>query len=236
MIDAEEPSIAADRHVGVGCLLVELAIAPLALHELLLDPQPLELDGGPRGEDPEDEEPAGLGRHGPLIEDRQVAEHPALAVEQRHAQVALDPQVDEQPVAREPLPDLLGMVAQPPAHDVLAGSPGQLEFEVLLDPAPAPVGERADSRRRPGELGDEGITDAEGRGQVPDQRLEEHRAGAPGRPLEDRPQRGDLIAVQIGAAGRLRLRDGLVPGHGRLALGTSPAMGSRLTRSRRPSP
>ena len=64
MIDAEEPSIAADRHVGVGCLLVELAIAPLALHELLLDPQPLELDGGPRGEDPEDEEPAGLGGMG----------------------------------------------------------------------------------------------------------------------------------------------------------------------------
>ena len=34
---------------------------------------------------------------------------------------------------------------------------------------------------------------------MPDQSLEEHRAGAPGRPLEDRPQRGDLIAVQIAA-------------------------------------
>src|SRR3954447_7507581 len=111
VIDAEEPSIAADRHVGVGCLLVELAIAPLALHELQLDPQPLEFDGGPRGEDPEDEEPPGLGRHGPPIEDRQVAQHPAVAVEQRHAQVALDPHVDELPVARKPLPDPPGMVA-----------------------------------------------------------------------------------------------------------------------------
>ena len=51
------------------------------------------------------------------------------------------------------------------------------------------------------------------------------------------PQGGYLVAVQIGAAGRLRLRDGLVPGHGRLApLGTSPAVGSRLTGSRRPPP
>jgi hypothetical protein len=46
---------------------------------------------------------------------------------------------------------------------------------------------------------------------VLDQSLKEHRAGAPGRPLEDRPQRGELIAVQIGAAVRIRLGDSLVP-------------------------
>jgi len=38
---------------------------------------------------------------------------------------------------------------------------------------------------------------------VPDQRLEERRAGILGRPLDDRPKGGKLIAVQVRSSGRL---------------------------------
>ena len=94
--------------IGVRRFFVEIPVAALALDQLLLDPQPFELDGGAGGEDPEDEEPPRLGRHGPLVEHRQVAEHVPVAVQQRNAQVALDPQVDEILVARELLLDPWG--------------------------------------------------------------------------------------------------------------------------------
>jgi hypothetical protein len=70
LIDALESSVVSDGHVGVGRLLEKLPVAPLALDELLLDAQPLELDGGAGGEDPEDEGPPRLGRHGPFVADR----------------------------------------------------------------------------------------------------------------------------------------------------------------------
>ena len=111
---------------------------------------------------------------------------------------------------RERLPDALGMVAQPPANHVLARGPGQVVFHVLRDPPSGPVGERADPRWGPGELRDERVTDAERRGQVPDQRLEERRARAPGRPLDDRPKGRHLIVVQVRAA--IRPGSGSPPG------------------------
>ena len=87
-------------------------------------------------------------------------------------------------------------MAQPPAHDVLAGGAGQVELDVVADLPLAPVGEGADPRRHAGELGDEGVAHPDRRGQVPDQRLEEDLARAPGRPLDDRPQGGDLVAFR----------------------------------------
>ena len=88
------------------------------------------------------------------------------------------------------------MVAEPPAHHVLAGGPGQVELDVLADLPLAPVGEGPDPRRDAGELGDEGIAHPDRRGQVPDERLEEDLARAPRRPLDDRPQGSDLVAFR----------------------------------------
>ena len=73
-VDIQEFAVFSEGHVSVRRLLVEVPVASLALHQPLLDPQPLELDGRAGGEDPEDEEPARLGRHGPLVEHGQVSE------------------------------------------------------------------------------------------------------------------------------------------------------------------
>ena len=150
VIDAQEPSIEADRHVGVGCLFIEVPVAPLALDELLLDPQPLELDGGPGGEDPEDEQPAGLGRHGPLVADRQVAEHLAVAVEQRHAQVALDPQVDRAPgrAGTSPGPPADGGRAPRAPRPRRGSRPGRTRCSPRSAPGPSRRGCGPASRRR----------------------------------------------------------------------------------------
>ena len=114
-------------------------------------------------------------------------------VERAGAEVALDPEVDQPPVLGEPLLDPQGMVAEPPAHHVLARGPGQVEFDVRQDLALAPVGEGVDARRDPGELGDEGVADPDRGGEVLDEGLEEEVARAPGRPLDDRTQGGDFV-------------------------------------------
>ncbi len=232
VVDAQEPLIGSDGHVGVGCLLVKIAVAPLALEETLLDPEALELDGRPGGEDPEDREPAGLGRQGPLVEDRQVAQHLALDVEQRHAEVALDPQIDEVLISGEFLADAAGMMAQSRADHVLAGGPGQVEFDIVQDRPFAPVRQGPRPHRRAVELGDEGVIDAHGRGQVPDQRLEERGADALRRPLHNGPQGGQLIVVQRLGPGSARrgvrigppADDGVEPESGRSRMGLARSL------------
>ena len=192
-VHADQAQVRPERHVSVRRLLVEVPVAALALDQPLLDPQPLQLDSGASGEDPEDEKPARLGRHGPLVEHGQVPEDVPLAVEQWDAEIALDPQLDQSLVLRKLPSDPEGMVAEPPAHHVLAGRPGEIEFDVREDLAPAPVREGPDASRDTGELGDERETHPDRRREVPDERLEKDLARTPGRPLDDRPQGGDLV-------------------------------------------
>ena len=192
-VHADQAEVRPERHVSIRRLLVEVAIAALALDQPLLDPQPLQLDGGAGGEDLEDEKLPRLGRHGPLVEHGQMPEDVPLAIEQRDAEIALDPQVDQSPVLRKLPLDPQGMVAEPPANHVLAGRPCEIEFDVREDLAPAPVREGPDVSRGPGELGDERETDTDRRREVLDERLEEDLARAPRRPLDDGPQCGDLV-------------------------------------------
>ena len=87
------------------------------------------------------------------------------------------------------------MMAESGADHILAGGAGQVEFDVVLDGPLAPEREGPGPHRRPVEFGDEGVADAHGRGQVPDQRLEERGAEALRRPLHDSAQGGDLIVL-----------------------------------------
>ena len=191
-----EPAVSPERHIGARRLIVEVPVAPLALQEFLLDPQALELGGRTGGEDPEDEESTRLGRHGPLVEHGQMPEDVPLPVQQGNPEVALDPQVDQPLVAGELFLDPAGVVAEPPAHDVLARSPVEVVLFVRAKLALSVVGERADPRRDAGKLGDEGIAHLHRTGQMLHQGLEEGLARVPYRPLDDLPQRSDLVVIR----------------------------------------
>jgi hypothetical protein len=67
-VGADEARLEVLEHVGDRCLLVQVAIAPLALAESLLHAQPGQLRRRPRGEDAEDEDPLRVGLHRLAIE------------------------------------------------------------------------------------------------------------------------------------------------------------------------
>ena len=54
-VGADDPPVGADDQVGVGRVLIEVAVAALTVLEALLGPQALDLGGGEGGEDPQDE-------------------------------------------------------------------------------------------------------------------------------------------------------------------------------------
>jgi hypothetical protein len=72
-------------------LLEKIAIAPLAGAQSMFKMKPLQCCGNAGGEDSQNVEMARAAGHRPLVEDREQAEHFALAVEQRRPQVAFDP-------------------------------------------------------------------------------------------------------------------------------------------------
>ena len=98
-----------------------------------------------------------------------MAKDISLAIEQRDAEVTLNPQVDQPLVERKLLLDAERVVAEPSAHNILARGPGQVEFFVLAKLAFAPVCESPDARRNPGEFGDECVAHPDGRCEVTDQ-------------------------------------------------------------------
>jgi hypothetical protein len=100
---------------------------------------------------------------------------------------------DQLIIARESFLDPAGMMAQPPAHNVLARGPGQVVLDVVAQFSLPPVRQCPDPSLFVGELGDEGTVHADCRGQVPDERLEENLARASRRPLDDRPESGSFV-------------------------------------------
>ena len=170
--------------------------------------QPLQDRGDAGGEDPQHVEMARLDGQGPVVEDREQADHVALAIEQRRPQVAFDPQPDERLRLREAVLHAEGMLAQPATHDILTRGAGEVILDILLDLSPRPEGERADARVHAGELGDGGEGHADSRGQMAHQVLKELLARAAGGPLDDGPEdievvvdRGRRRSIPTGGSG-----------------------------------
>src|SRR2546428_699583 len=99
-------------------------------------------------------------------------------------------------VRKEPL-HLLPVVTDLAIENSHAGRAGDVVLEILSEALALPERARADPVVRPLDtLGDEGVTDAQRRGEVLDQRVEEVAAGRRGRSLDDRAERlFDLTAV-----------------------------------------
>ena len=214
-VDIDQVKVSSERHVSIRRFLVQITVAALAFDQLLFDPQPFELDGRARGEDPKDEQQSRLGGHWPAMKDRQVPQDVSVAVEERHAQVAFDPHVDQILVKGKHLLDPAGVVAKASAHDVLAGCAVQVIFDVRTQALRPPVRDRPHASLDTGKLGDERVAHPDRGGKMPDERLEKDRAGAAGRSLDDRPQRGDLVIIRGGSVARLRARHHTSPASSR---------------------
>ena len=191
--------VSSERHISTRRFLVKFPVAALALDQLLFDPQPFELDGRSRREDPKDEQQPRLGGHWPAIKDRQVPEDFSVPVEQRHAQVAFDPQLDQILVEGEHFLDPAGVMAKAAAHDVLAGCTVQVIFDIRTQPLWPPIRDRPHASLGTGEFGDERRADPDRGGKMLDERLEKRRARVAGRSLNDCPQCGDLYLIGHGA-------------------------------------
>ena len=176
-------------------LLIEIAIALFAGGEHLLIAQPLELRGSPRGEDSEDEQPARLAAHRPLVEHRQVPQRLAVHPAQRHVEITFDPHLPEAGIFREFICDLVGMMTQASADDVFTGRAEQIPFEVRREVIHLPVGQRAGAHLA-GKLRDKRVSHANRASEVPNQRLKEILPGARSGPFHDRAQGLDLVRRQ----------------------------------------
>ena len=170
-----------DRDIGV------------ALNQPLFNPQPFELDGSPSGEDPKYEELAWLGRHGPLVVDREVPQDISFSVEQRHSEITLDPLVFEISIERKFLVDAKRVMAKASANHILTWCSDEVVLDVREDFAIAPVGQGPNSRGDAGEFGDEGMIHADRGCEMSHEGLEKDRARAPPGSLDDRPQRDNLV-------------------------------------------
>jgi hypothetical protein len=170
-------------------LLSQASPTLLALPQPLLVLQPFEFGRCTGGEDAKDKQLAWLGRHRPLIENRQVAEMPSLRVNERHAQVALDAPAHAQLVSREPLAHTSRVVTKVAAHHVLARRAGHVPLNVVGDSVLGP--ERQGARpRAAGKHGHEGVVPTDGRGQMLDEGLKEFLPAVARGPLDDGVQGG----------------------------------------------
>ena len=122
-----------------------------------------------------------------------MPEHVPCSVQERDAEVTLDPQVNQRLVSRELSLNPEGVVAQPATHNVLAWGARQVVLDVGARLSFAPVGESADASCDPGEFGDEGVAHADRGGKVPHQGLEKDLARASSRSFDNRSQRNDLV-------------------------------------------
>ena len=194
VIGAENSPFAADGQVAHRRLFVEIAIATFALQEPFLGPEPFQLRGGPRSEDPENEQPARFRRHRPVVKHGQMTENLALAVQEGDAHVAVNAQTDQRGRVREVLRHTRGVMNESPAHDGIAGSRRKIVFHVLDDPITRPKGDGAHPRIHVGELGDDGVGNVDGRSQSAHQRPEELFSRAAGRPFDDIAQCAEVVA------------------------------------------
>ena len=161
----------------------------LLLGEGLLGELALDLGGGAGGEDLEDGHRRQILRQRLGAHHRHVPEGPAAAVEERHADVALDAGLDDPAVLGEEAPDVRGVVAGLSSHHVLARRAAEVVLEGLAVAVDLPEGQEAHAGDGlVDHLGDEGVLHAEGLGQMAHEGAQEVRAGGRGGPLDDGPQ------------------------------------------------
>src|SRR5262245_57054839 len=79
-ISALDSAVEADHPICIWSILVEVAVARLALAQLLLSPQPEQFSSGARSKDSHDEQPSRLRRHGPHVEYRNVTQDIVRAI------------------------------------------------------------------------------------------------------------------------------------------------------------
>jgi hypothetical protein len=161
-VGADDPPVGADDQVGIGRVLKQIAIAGLTGPELLFGPHPLQFGRGAGGEDAKNEATPRFRRHGPLVENRQVPQDLALAVQKRYGHVAVDAALDQGSCPREEFRNPRRVMDQPTAHDFGTRRPGEVILEVAPDPVALPEGKRADVRRSLGEFGDDRVGNVDG--------------------------------------------------------------------------
>ena len=131
----------------------------------------------PGREDPHNRQAARPVVHRPVVENGQVAEDTAGAVDQRDAAVTVDPPGGQTDVVREEGLQALRVVRHLAAQHGLAGRAGHREFEVVEPAAAPPHRERAEMRPVGRQFGHEGVLDGERRGEMAHERGEEALAG-----------------------------------------------------------
>src|SRR5262245_15106021 len=117
---------------------------------------------------------------------------------------------------REQALQVIPVVADLDMQHWLARRASDVVLEILSEALALPERARADAIARPLDtLGNEGVADAERRGEVLDQRIEEFAAGHGGRPLDDRAERLLGLAAVAGFRTDLAVEggDGLVRLH-----------------------
>jgi hypothetical protein len=166
----------------------------LGFAALRLGFEPLELGRGAGRENLEDGPRAGVLRHGAGVQDRQIADDPAAAVQQRRPQIAGGVDGAEVGVGGVEADHVVGVVDDVGAlDDGFAGGAGDVDQEIAGQRAVGPVGQSAQLAavgeifRDPGAVGVEDLRQARHQG------VEEAPAGGRGRALQDGAQRRVLV-------------------------------------------
>ena len=167
-VDAVDLALSRDVPVRDRSFVVEVAEEPLVLAQAPADLLALDLRARTSREDAQNRKTARI-EHRSSIEDRQVAEHDAVAVQERHAAVALRVPGGEPVVLGESLLHAVRVVRHLPAQHPFAGGAGQRKLEVGEQLPVAPDRERTKHASVRVELGDERVGDAEGLGRTADE-------------------------------------------------------------------
>ncbi len=122
-----------------------------------------------------------------------MAQHFALVVTEWNAEIALNPPVEERCIFRKLLLDAVWVMAQTSANHILAGSSGQIVFDVVANFVAEPERERAHPRVYFRKFGDKGKGDISRRSQLPRERLEKLFSRSASRAFEDRTQNAQLV-------------------------------------------
>ncbi len=135
--------------------------------------------------------------HRPGIEDRQVAEHDTVPIQERHAAVALRLPGGEPWVVGKPLLHAIRVVRHLPAQHALAGCAGQRQLEVGEQLPVTPNCQRTKHASLGVELGDEGVGDAQRLGHAADERPQESLTGFAFDAFDDLAQRNVLVERRL---------------------------------------
>jgi hypothetical protein len=186
-VGAKDPPVGADDQVGVGRVLIEVAVARLTFLEALLGAQALELGGRAGGEVAHDEQPARLRGHRPVVEDREEPQDAASVVVEGHGHVTVHTTLVQELAPGKALRHAGGEMRQAAAEDFASRCVGHVELPALHDMVVVPKGEDA-AELGLFEFGDADVVDVDGLGQVADEGPEELLAGTAGGPLDHRPE------------------------------------------------